>query len=443
MAHGWWEVDAPKAKAKGLGSCASCGGEIQPDQLRFKWCVGTERSSLHANCAVSLGRDASTPHAKVLSATIRKSSGLYRIQQDELNAIVQDEQQQTAVPVTPESKSTKSATVSLDSSTKAETQPVAAAAGASEAAPKKSKKAKATDAKAATAATTKASAKTVELEAAGEPPASKAKKKKTTMDGSSEAGKKAKKAKVETAPSTLAADATGGAAHVARVTDVVGEPLNMLGPIVGVMDLPRMDLIKAATLTGVPHVDSFAFLAAENGTTAAADDAHGLDAQEAGVLNLYTMESELYSTLNARLRDRERPKLKPFFPFLQLMLLARAKLPKFAGTVWRGVKGVDLRKQYPKGKEVYWWAFSSTTKELSTLQNPMFLGTKGVRTVFNIQVLSGVDICRYSVFQGEQSEAEVLLFPGTKLRVVDSMDMGHNLFQVQLQEVAVPVQLIK
>ena len=107
----------------------------------------------------------------------------------------------------------------------------------------------------------------------------------------------------------------------------------------------------------------------------------------------------------------------------------------------RGVKGVDMRAQYPKGREVYWWAFSSTTKQLSTLTNDMFLGKTGVRTVFNIQVLSGVDIDRYSAFSG--AEAEVLLFPGTKLVVVDSMDMGAGLFQVQLREVAVPVALIK
>merc|ERR1711976_1012756 len=121
--------------------------------------------------------------------------------------------------------------------------------------------------------------------------------------------------------------------------------------------------------------------------------------------------------LNSRLRDRDRKKLKPFFPYLQLLLSARAKLPKFAGVVWRGVKDVDLRKHYPKGKVLYWWAFSSTTKELSTLTNPMFLGTEGVRTVFNIHTRAGVDITRYSVFQGEDSEAEVLLFPGTKLKV--------------------------
>ena len=47
----------------------------------------------------------------------------------------------------------------------------------------------------------------------------------------------------------------------------------------------------------------------------------------------------------------------------------------------------------------------------------------------------------HSAFKG--AEAEVLLFPGTKLVVVDSMDMGGDLFQVQLREIAVPVELIK
>ena len=44
---------------------------------------------------------------------------------------------------------------------------------------------------------------------------------------------------------------------------------------------------------------------------------------------------------------------------------------------------------------------------------PQLLGTSGVRTMFNIQVQRGVDIARYSSFQGEEAEAEVLIFPGT------------------------------
>ena len=37
--------------------------------------------------------------------------------------------------------------------------------------------------------------------------------------------------------------------------------------------------------------------------------------------------------------------------------------------------------------------------------------------VFVLQILSGADITPYSIYQGAKSEAEVLLFPGTKLQV--------------------------
>ena len=49
---------------------------------------------------------------------------------------------------------------------------------------------------------------------------------------------------------------------------------------------------------------------------------------------------------------------------------------------------------------------------------------------------------RYSAFQGDQTEAEVLLFPGIKLVVEGAMDMGNGLFQVHLRELPTP-QLIR
>ena len=195
--------------------------------------------------------------------------------------------------------------------------------------------------------------------------------------------------------------------------------------------------------TEIEDIDSHAFLASEEGARLAEGDSHGLDADEVGALFLYTMESGLYDELNRLLRMRQREQLKPFFPYMQLLLTARQKMPAYSGVVWRGVKGVDLRDKYPPDKEVYWWAFSSTTKKLATLTNPMFLGTTGVRTVFMIEIASGVDIERYSSFQEEASEAEVLLFPGTKLKVVDGMDMGNGLTQVHLREVKIPVSMIK
>ena len=228
-----------------------------------------------------------------------------------------------------------------------------------------------------------------------------------------------------------------------RFADVQDEPLEILGPIVGVMKAPRLSLQEAAAATGVEDVDVHAFLAAEQAAQIVAKDSLNLDGDEVGSIYLYTMESELYPTLNRLLRQRDRLKLKPFFPYLQLMLRARRKLPRYIGSVWRGVRGVDLREKYPKGKEFYWWAFSSTTKQLETLTNPQFLGKKGVRTVFMIEVRAGVDIESFSAFQDEASEAEVLLYPGTKLQVVGSIDMGQGLFQVHLREVEVPMELVK
>ena len=44
-----------------------------------------------------------------------------------------------------------------------------------------------------------------------------------------------------------------------------------------------------------------------------------------------------------------------------------------------------------------------------------------MRTVFLIEIVHGIDLQRYSAFQ---VEAEVLVYPGTKFKVVDAMDMG-------------------
>ena len=199
-------------------------------------------------------------------------------------------------------------------------------------------------------------------------------------------------------------------------------------PIKGVRGAASMSLMDAAMVTGLDSVSADAFIASERGAELARTDTSGLGltADEAAALTLYTMEGAFYKRLNELLRARERAGLQPFYPFLRLMLEARDKLPRYAGVVWRGVQGVDLRGDFPKGKEFYWWAFSSTSKELSTLQSPQFMGTSGVRTIFNIQVRGGVDVSRYNLYDG--GEAEVLLYPGTKLVVIDNMEMGGGLF---------------
>ena len=71
----------------------------------------------------------------------------------------------------------------------------------------------------------------------------------------------------------------------------------------------------------------------------------------------YTMESELYSTLNRLLRNRERERLKPFFPYLKLLLQARAKL--------RGWQPDELRVELQTAAETFlteWRSLGSHTR---------------------------------------------------------------------------------
>lgn len=144
--------------------------------------------------------------------------------------------------------------------------------------------------------------------------------------------------------------------------------------------------------------------------------------------------------MNEDLRSRDRKKCQAYFPLLRLLLEAKAKLPPHKGVVFRGVKK-NLSGRFKDGSEFYWWSFSSTTMKMDILQSDAFLGRKGPRTMFNITIHSGRDITRYSAF--EDKEAEVLLFPGTKLRVMSSLDLGSGLLMVHLEEVKVPVDLVK
>jgi len=152
-------------------------------------------------------------------------------------------------------------------------------------------------------------------------------------------------------------------------------------------------------------------------------DPHGLTVEEIAAINLYTQgwippENSLYAILNARLRDRDRAQVKPFFLYLRLFLSALDKLPKLTVPLYRGVKK-DLSKDYKQGRIIYWWGFSSCTTSMTILQSELFLGKKGARTMFCLFKSQGVDIQRYSMYK---AESEVLLPPGRRLQVAAVLD---------------------
>jgi len=163
-------------------------------------------------------------------------------------------------------------------------------------------------------------------------------------------------------------------------------------------------------------------------------------------VNLYTQEwdpapESLYFHLNNLLRDQKMDnrtksaRLKPFHLYLNLVMSRLKQLPKVQGTVFRGVN-VDLREVYRPNTCHTWWSFSSCTEIVSGMED--FLSKVGPRTLFEIKTEKGVNISGYSFYP---AESEVLLLPGTCLKVVDQLDLGGGLVVIQLQQIPSMVEV--
>eukprot|EP00037_Helgoeca_nana_P037819 m.17889 g.17889 ORF g.17889 m.17889 type:complete len:692 (+) comp9448_c1_seq1:338-2413(+) len=220
-----------------------------------------------------------------------------------------------------------------------------------------------------------------------------------------------------------------------------------LPPILGVMESPDVSLDIAVQplvdLFGSDDIAVAAFMAgafADDLSHRHGADPHGLSREEAAALNLYTQEI-LYRSLNTALRSMERIAVKPFFPVLKLLLQALGKIPAYTGSLFRGVKE-SLCSEFTVSRKFVWWAFSSCTTTGEVLDNPMFLGTSGPRTLFSIETTSGRDIRRYSAYAAED---EILLLPGVQFEVRSQMAVpgARGLELITVKECVVPFKLIK
>ncbi|CAF3479879.1 unnamed protein product [Rotaria sp. Silwood1] len=164
---------------------------------------------------------------------------------------------------------------------------------------------------------------------------------------------------------------------------------------------------------------------------------NGLTVHESAAIRLYTLEWEtphksLYSMLNYTLKSSNREELRPYFKYMKLFLTALAKIPcEPITTVWRGVKK-DLSAELQPGAPLTWWSFSSCTKSLTVLENNMYLGTVGERTLFSVEAINGRIISDHSHFA---TEDEVLLLPGTHMVVVSHLVPSPNLYIIHLKQV--------
>jgi hypothetical protein len=182
-------------------------------------------------------------------------------------------------------------------------------------------------------------------------------------------------------------------------------------------------------------VDSMIEIAEQN----SCKPADKLTSDESGAIHLYTMQwpdshPSLHTLLNERLRSKNRNNLASWFLFLKLFFTALYKLPSLKGIIWRGARG-NLCDQYEV--DHVWWGASSCMETLNTLET--FVGTDGIRTIFQIECLNGKSLQSHSAWKEEN---EILLTPGSYFHVIAKWQAGKNLYMIQLREKPSPYQTI-
>ncbi len=153
-----------------------------------------------------------------------------------------------------------------------------------------------------------------------------------------------------------------------------------------------------------------------------------LTVNESAAIYLYTMDTPFYETLNGILRVENPPDLVPWFDFLKLFITAVQKLPshKTTTTVWRGLANLKA-SNFIEGQMFTWWNVNSCSTYPSVAAG--FTCDMGVLCCIN--TIYGKDIRTYSAKNGEE---EVVLMPGTRLRVKDKMPDSKDVSVVYLEE---------
>ena len=218
------------------------------------------------------------------------------------------------------------------------------------------------------------------------------------------------------------------------------EPQQQLTPLQGYEKEPLVSLEEAVQplihLLG-DDIDHYVWIAKQNSKT----PHDGLTTDESASIHLYSMqwsvnEESLYLHLNRVLRSVDRNGLRPWFRYLKLFLTALYKLPSKRRTVWRGVRA-NLSTQYAQGEVFTWWGVSSCTASMSVME--AFVGHDVDRTLFAIEAINAKNIRQHSFYKAED---EIVLLPGTYLRVLSKFSPAPGLTLIQMQESEPPYRFI-
>ncbi|CAF1145201.1 unnamed protein product [Adineta steineri] len=158
--------------------------------------------------------------------------------------------------------------------------------------------------------------------------------------------------------------------------DIIKSDDTELSPILGYSEEPLLPLAQAcAPMNDIFYNLSFYVQLALKETPEQPPD--GLSFDESAAIRLHTIEWDkphrsLYSTLNFNLKNNDRQALLPFHS-----------------------------EEFPPGSAMTWWAFSSCTTEMTVLENNMYLGQEGDRTLFSVEAINGRTIKAHSHFVTE------------------------------------------
>lgn len=154
----------------------------------------------------------------------------------------------------------------------------------------------------------------------------------------------------------------------------------------------------------------------------------GLTAANIAALHVYTQHTPLYSGLNGALGgwgDGGTAAVPHYLPYAKQFVAAAAKLPRFEGKVYRGIRLPPSAILGGKvvGDILVLPTFVSASTESDVLLDEHFLGMGdlGARTVIQYIVFTAVQIKRYSAMD----EGEVVLLPETRV-VIDGIKVYDN-----------------
>ena len=158
--------------------------------------------------------------------------------------------------------------------------------------------------------------------------------------------------------------AQDGAFYSKRLTEMQSDLTNF-NPIDGLLAEPIVSLVTAVQMLQDkdPKMAKINLLVRANIALMFAEDLDSdkMSVDQAASIHLYTQESEVYKEMNLRLRERDRVLLKPFFPYLKLLLSGLYKLPLINDPLYRGVKQ-NLSELYiqKRSKKIFFWALKDS-----------------------------------------------------------------------------------